>query len=400
MRRRRFFTIFVPLAVCALLIALLRLMGTYDQPTWSEIAVQGCSDKSFALPDSVLPTELAALLGKDAARRNEELRNSLLVSFHELGAHAFPGARINVNCELAAYDPSMVNIYVVASDPRNHFSWANGLVLTRSDAGRVLVLGPHFWDFFHEAWKPVLVWPQETPSPDFASAAGEFYVPVYEIYLQWSIAHELSHMKLGHSPLGYWWDRSQQRQQEIAADVEAARMLRSDYYQITPHLLGLIQETMKSQFEVTYHHPWAKRDGEPFEYSWFRPEQGFRTSEWHIRVEVCDPTHPPFLLRSLSMLQAASAVAIEQRKQIEIEEKQHTEELLRQEGSLESELALEQMEQGSATPESKRSDRWAEAVNGLAIKLRSRVDVMEPFLGVCIRNDTSTPKTPTSGHSL
>ena len=384
MSRRRLLAISLPVVFCVLLLSLLHFVRDYDQPTWTEMAAQGCSDKTFALPASILPPELVALLGTDATSRNEQLRNSLLVSFNELGAHAFPGARVNVNCEFAAYDPNMVNIYVVASDPDNRFAWASGLVLTRSDAGRVLVLGPHFWDFFREAWRPVLIWPSETTSPAFASAAGEFYIPVYEIYLQWAVAHELGHMKLGHSPLRYWWDRSQQRQQETAADVEAARMLRSDYYQITPHLLGLVQETMKSQFESTYHRPWSKTDGEPFEYSWFQPDKGFRISDWHVRVKDCDPTHPPFLLRSLSMLEAASAVALEQRKQIESEEKQQKKEILREEGSIESELALEQLEQGSSPPEFRRSDHWAAGVNKLARQLKARIDVVEPFLGVCI----------------
>ena len=393
MRSQRLLVIFFPIAFCVLLLLLLHFVQDYDQPTWSQIATQGCSEKSFDLPASVLPPELTTLLGTNAKSRNEELRNSLLVAFHELGRHAFPGVPVNVNCELAAYDPNMLNIYIVASDQYNRFAWANGLILTRSDASRVLVLGPHFWDFFHEAWRPILIWPKETHSAEFASAAGEFYVPVYEIYLQWAVAHELGHMKLGHSPPRYWWDRSRQQQQETAADVEAARMLRSNYYQITPHLLGLVQETMKFQFEGTYHRSWTKADGEPFTYSWFQPDNGFQESAWHIRVDDCDPTHPPFLVRSLSMLEAASAVALEQREEIDSTEKQQMKDALRQEGSIESELALEQLNEGSNAPESRRSGRWPASVNQLANRLRARIDVQKPFLGVCLGKNQGPEKS-------
>lgn len=393
MRTRHLLTILLPIAFSVLLLLLLHFVQDYDQSTWSQLAIQGCSEKSFALPTSVLPPELTTLLGSDAMSRNEQLRNSLSVTFSELGAHAFPGVPINVNCEFAAYDPNMINIYVVASDQHNRFAWADGLVLTRSDAGRVLVLGPHFWDFFHEAWRPILIWPRETHSPEFASAAGEFYVPVYEIYLQWAVAHELGHMKLGHSSLRYWRDRARQQQQETAADVEAAKMLRTDYYQITPHLLGLAQETMKFQFENTYHRSWTKADGEPFVYSWFQPEKGFQISDWHVRIRDCDPTHPPFLLRSLSMLEAASAVAIEQRKAIESTEKQRAKDVLRQERSIESELALEQLSEDSSASEFRRSDRWAASVNQLARQLRAHVDVEEPLLGFCFGKDEAQRKS-------
>jgi hypothetical protein len=384
MTPRRLLTGILPLAFMALLALLLHFFQDYEQPTWPQVAMQGCAEKNFSIPSTLLPPELVTLLGNNAAIREQELRSSLLTSIDELAAQAFPGVPINVNCERAPYEPNMVNVYMVANDPHNRFLWADGLILTRSDAGNVLVLGPRFWTFFREAWRPVLSWPKEVSSPEFASAAAEYYVPLYELYLQWAIAHELAHIKLGHKPQEFWWERSKQQRLEIAADVEAARMLRTDYYQVTPTLLGLVKETMKFEFATTYGHPWTAADGEPFTYNWLSPESGFASSSWHLKIRACDLTHPPFLLRSVSMLEAASTVALEQSERIRLEENRRKKEILQQEQSVESELALEQLEQKTAAREPSRFDQWPTAVNQLARQLNARIEVSRPFLGICL----------------
>jgi hypothetical protein len=307
-----------------------------------------------------------------------------MTSLNELAAQAFPEVPVNINCERSPYDPNMVNVYIVASDPDNQFQWADGLILTRSDASRVLILGPHFWSFFADAWRPILKWPNEVASPEFAQAAAEYYVPLYELYLQWAVAHEMGHIKLGHKPQEHWWDRPKQQQLEIAADFEAASMLRLNYYQITPTLLGLVKETMKSEFATTYGRPWTEADGEPFAYSWLNPESGFTSSTWELRIRACDSTHPPFLLRSVSMLDAASTVALEQTGNIRIEQEERTKDILRKEHSVESEIALAQMEHDDAAPELSRSDLWPIAVNQLARQLSTRIVVTRPFLGICL----------------
>ena len=51
---------------------------------------------------------------------------------------------------------------------------------------------------------------------------------------------------------------------------------------------------------------------------------------------------------------------------------------------VESELALEQLEQGTAARELSRSDQWPTAVNQLARQLNARIEVSRPFLRICL----------------
>ncbi len=316
------------------------VVGTREEgtTTWAQDALDGCHAGLFAVPRNPLPPTLRRLLGAGAAQRGVQTRDGLVVSLNELPGEFFPSTRVNINCEHAPYDPTAVNIYVISRDPEDRFSWARSTILTRPDAGRVLILGEGFWAFFDEAWQPILAWRKEVTNESFLKAIGDYAAELYDFYLEWSIAHELAHMKLGHKPHSGWWQNSDQQAMETAADTEAARMMRTNYRQITPQLLGLINETMKVEFPRTYGRPWRPTDGPAFEYDWAHPEMGFANSRWAIKLRSTSTTHPPFLIRSIAMLEAASGVALEQ-------------------------------EPDSA---------WSAAVNKLARRLKQRVTVVSP----------------------
>src|SRR6267378_3488194 len=204
---RRLLAALILVTFCTLLLGLDYFVAD-DSPTWTQVADQGCRSNAFALPSSILPPELAVLLGNTAPLRDKELRSELLTSIDEFAAEAFPEVPVNINCERASYDPSALNVYFVAHDPDQQFLWAKGLILTRSDANRVIVLGPQFWDFFAQAWGPIWEWKNETSDADFLSALGSYYLDAYGFYLEWAVAHEMGHIRLGHHPTTGFWHTS------------------------------------------------------------------------------------------------------------------------------------------------------------------------------------------------
>jgi hypothetical protein len=113
---------------------------------------------------------------------------------------------------------------------------------------------------------------------------------------------------------------------------------------------------MKYEFAKTYGRPWAATDGEPF--TGLGP--GFIVSSWPIELNYCDSTHPPFLLRSLSMIEAAAQVANEQAQAMADDSRRQKEEILKQEGSVESQIALEQLREDHAGQPAAGS-QWSEA---------------------------------------
>jgi hypothetical protein len=280
--------------------------------SWVREADGGCRAGLFAIPNNPLPPTLRHILGERAAERGAQTRANLAVSLNELPAEFFPATNVNVNCEHGSYDSTAVNVYVVSRDPESHFSWAKGTILTRPDAHHVLVLGEGFWSFFDQAWQPILAWREGVSDEAFLQAFGDYAAELYDFYLEWSIAHELAHMKLGHVAHSGWWQNTDQQAMETAADIEAARTMRGNYRQITPQLLGLVNETMKLEFARTYGRAWKPTDGPGFEYDWANPERGFANSRWKLTILSTSKTHPPFLLRSISMLEASSTVALEQ----------------------------------------------------------------------------------------
>jgi hypothetical protein len=312
MKRRRLLAAAVVLASAAALALIAAVTGRTHQSTWPEQAKLGCSEGSFGLPDSLLPPELTSLLGDRSAQKAAEVRAEVSTTLDDLIVNSFPDTPLNLNCERGAYDPNAINVYVIARDHNERFKWAEKRIVTLSDTPHVLILGQEFWNFFNDAWQPILRWRGEVSDKDWLAAFGEFTTELYQFYLQWAIAHELGHMKLGHYEHRAWWPNSEQPGIELAADIEAARSLRRIYSQITPQLLALINETMKYHFRDTYQRDWTSADGEAFKLAL---RNGLVESDWNIRIEDCSATHPPFLIRSISMLEAASSVALEDNPQ-------------------------------------------------------------------------------------
>jgi hypothetical protein len=341
-----------------------------ERPTaWAQLAEEGCRARRFAWPSSILPPELAQLLGNAAPQREQELRNEFATSIHEFAGEAFPGVPVNINCEGSPYDPGSLNIYFVADDPDQQFSWSKGLILTRSDASRVIVFGPEFWDFFAQAWKPIWEWRNSTSNHDFLSSLGEYDVNLYQFYLEWAVAHEMGHIRLGHHSSKGFWLTQEDQSLELAADMEAARIMRRQYHSISGYLLGLVNETMKAGFYETYHREWQQSDGDPLR------------SDWKLRALQCDRSHPPFVIRSLSMLEAASRVSQEQREEIEKQEKEGIKKALNESNDIESQIQLEQM-LGADKPAPRPSPEYASEIE-LSQRIRSRIVTQHPVFGLC-----------------
>jgi hypothetical protein len=369
MSRRRLLAALILMAFCALLLGL-NTLEVEDPSGWAETAAQGCRSHIFELPPSLLPPELAVLLCDTASQRDKELRSELLTSIHEFAGEALPKVPVNINCEQGSYDPSALNVYFVARDPEEQFGWAKGLILTRSDASRVIVLGPQFWSFFAQAWAPIWNWQNEASDPDFRSALGTYYLDIYDFYLKWAVTHEMGHIRLGHhAQRGLWLSHNEQGN-ELAADIEAARIMQRQYHLISGYLLGLVNETMKAGFYQTYHRKWQVADGDPLE------------SEWKLRAVQCDRAHPPFVVRSLSMLEAASEVQEEQAREIQRQEEDGIKEALRQSNDIESQLALEELGEKRSSSPSRAPDSLLPRVQ-IVSKVRGRIIIEHPVFGIC-----------------
>jgi hypothetical protein len=365
-----------PTLTFLLVASLIIFLRDFDQRKWPEIAADGCQAGAFTIPQSLIPPELRDLLGDEAPAKEAELRDLLLVTINELAARELPNASVNFNCKIASYDSTALNVYLVGNDPQNRFRWAKGTILTRSDAHQVLVLGNEFWNFFGKAWEPILNWRKEVSNRELLKAFGDYYFELYELYLEWAIAHELGHMHLGHHPQWTWWGNQDQQRLELEADIEAAKTIRRNYMQITPQLLGLVNETMKYEFQETYDRPWSISDGEPFR----SVGDGFISSSWRIQLNFCNSTHPPFLLRSLSMIEASAEVGIEQVKQISDQQRNSDKAALMQEGSVESQLALEEMQ--TETLHDRYASRWSTALLELVRQLRGRIILHHEFFNL------------------
>jgi len=366
---RRTLAAIVLLISCAALMAINQLVG--DEPSsWAQVAEQGCSSKAFDLPTSVLPPELAGLLGNTASQRDKELRSEFLASIDEFAGQAFPGVPVNINCERASYDPAALNIYFVARDPDQQFVWAKGLILNRSDASRVIIFGQEFWEFFGEAWGPIWGWRHETSDPGYLSALADYTLDEYLFYLEWAVAHEMGHIRLGHHAAAEHWHTAAEQQREVAADMEAARILRRQYHLVSGYLLGLVKETLKSGYYETYHRRWQREDGDPLD------------AEWTIEVKQCDTAHPPFIVRSLSMLEAAAKVEEEQAKEIQRQEEEGIQQALSEGNDLESQIALKQQKENQNSTTEPGKDSPASVIP-IARRLRGRILIKRPVAGIC-----------------
>jgi hypothetical protein len=371
-----------PLGAVGVILLLIWLTRDHEEQDWSAMARVGCQTGAFGRPSDLLPPELRQLRGPLAAADNARLWNSVQVSLNEFARAAFREAKVNLNCSAGSYDGNDLNVYFVTDDRDGSFEFANGMIITRTDAKRVIVFGQRFWDFFSKGWRPVLEWKMETTDPRFLSALGDLYIEAYEFYLEWAIAHELGHIRLNHHAASSWFTSHDQQDVELDADIEAARTLRSEYLQATPHLLGLVKETMKYYFAQTYRRPWTANDGEAFESNGIA---SFRETTWSIKLPTClHPTHPPFLLRSLAMLDAASVVAREQAAQINEQARKNEAQALSEENSVESELALEQLKEAQDRPSGDATQSlWPEAVADLVKQLRRRIQLVRSWHTSC-----------------
>jgi hypothetical protein len=293
----------------AVLIGVL-LLVLREPASWAHTANGACEAGVFEMPSNPLPPQLRQLLGQRASQQGAETLSTLRVHLNELPREFFGDIPVNLNCKPTSYDSAAVNIYFVARDPQGVFTWSRRRITTVANAQRVLVFGESFWAFFDDAWRPILAWRGEVDDPSFLEAFGDYVAELYDFYLEWSIAHELAHVKLGHRTHELPWHTAESRAIESAADIEAARMMRANFRQITPQLLGLIKETMKFEFSRTYGREWRPTDGPAFEYMW--SEERFANSRWHITLPASNSTHPPFLIRSIAMLEATSRVAMDQ----------------------------------------------------------------------------------------
>lgn len=375
---RRLLATLILLAVCGFLLALNRFNAD-DSPGWAEMATQGCRSHLFELTPSLLPPQLAGLLGDAASQRDKELRSEFLASIHEFAGEAFRNVPVNINCELGAYNSSAVNIYFVARDPEQQFVWAKGLILTRSDASRVIVFGPQFWDFFAQAWAPIWNWQNEVPRQDFRSALASYYPDIYLFYLEWAVAHEMGHIRLGHHAQNGLWISRDEQDIELAADIEAARIMRTQYHPISGYLLGLVEETMKAGFYQTYHREWTPSDGDPLE------------ADWKLKAVQCDRAHPTFVARALSMLEAAVKVQEEQAREIQKQEEEGIKKALRQDNDMESQIQMEELEKnkGHAPPLN-----FSFLTIQMISKLRARIIIDRPVFGICFDGWPSFLRSP------
>jgi hypothetical protein len=318
----------------------------------------------------MMPPEVVTLLGNSAPQRDAQLRSELLAAINEFAGEAFPGIPININCEQGPYDPAAINIYFVARDRDQQYVWAKGIILNRSDAGRVIVFGQDFWDFFGQAWGPIWQWKNEVSNRDYLSALGSYYFDCYEFYLEWAVAHEMAHIRLGHHAHVELWPVSREEPQEVAADIEAARIMRRQYHLLSGFLLGVVKETLKFGFSETYHRHWTREDGDPFE------------SSWRVEVVQCSETHPPFLVRSLAMLKAAARVEQGQAKEIQEHKEEGIKRALSENGDLESQIALEQLNEGKNLKPESTEDSSTSTIE-LVDHLRERIVIQHPIMGIC-----------------
>ena len=262
------------------------------------------------MPDAPLPEEISKYLGSRKKPAASEIRERLKVAIYELANATFPGKPVNLNCELAPYDEQAVNVYIVDQDPQEYFSWAWGNIRVHLDVPNVIIFGQHFEEFFRQAWRPILALADGATNPVFFEGWSEFSTEVYGFYLEYVFAHELGHLKLNHRSLELEKLSVEELQRvELDADIHAAKLLRNSFFQVTPQFLGLLVEWMKFQFQSTYGREWTQADGQPFEY---QGRAGFSTSSWHVDVEDPGTTHPPFILRDLSMIEALALVKLEE----------------------------------------------------------------------------------------
>ena len=198
---RKVLAVALPLAFVVGLAA--PLFFVREESSWQATAAQACGASLFEFPQDPLPPQLRDLLGPRAQQRSEETVETLRVALNELPGEFLADVNVSLNCVPSSYDASGVNVYFVARDPQQKFSQAKGRITTWTDANHVLVFGQDFWLFFEEAWRPILAWRGEVNDADFLEAFGDYVAELYQFYLEWSIAHELGHMKLGHRFTGH-----------------------------------------------------------------------------------------------------------------------------------------------------------------------------------------------------
>jgi len=235
--------------------------------------------------------------------------SELRIAFTEIGGGFFPGREVNVNCESQAYCPECLNIYVVRHDPKGLFADLASNTQALAAPPRTIILGQAFWAAFDEAWEPLLSWRDEVEDPAFRRAHAQLMTEHYGLFLQWLVAHEAAHLQLGHNTQ-LSASLATLRTQELAADLAAARLLKKNATQITPQLLGLSNEWMKRLFGENHGRPWRFSDGPAFQSAL---DGGFISTTWHVTIsDYSLRSHPPFVIRILSMLEAAATVAAEQ----------------------------------------------------------------------------------------
>jgi len=167
-----------------------------------------------------------------------------------------------------------------------------------------------------------------------------------------------------------FWPVSGIEPQEVAADIEAARIMRRQYHLLSGFLLGVVKETLKFGFSETYHRHWTQDDGDPFE------------SSWRVEVIQCSITHPPFLVRSLAMLKAAAIVEQEQAKEIQEQKEEGIKRALSENGDVESQIALEQLSEGKNPKPESTKDSSTSTIK-LADHLSQRIVIQHPIMGIC-----------------
>ena len=165
MRTRQVVGAVLPI-VGVLLIGVL-LVVFREPPKWADSANKACKAGVFAMPSNPLPPQLQQLLGARASQRGAETLSTLRVHLNELPREFFGDVNVNLNCMPTSYDPTAMNIYFVARDPEQAFTWSKGRITTVADARRVLVFGESFWAFFDDAWQPILAWRGEVDDSAF-----------------------------------------------------------------------------------------------------------------------------------------------------------------------------------------------------------------------------------------
>lgn len=316
---RRHLAVLLPLAAMAALWGLSLLREEQSRTPWDQLAVIGCSQGAFGIPVRPLPRKVAEALGEDVHHQIATMRNAFVVALNEIPPMFFPDTQINLNCDKDAYLPSGVNIYVVNDDRMRVFDEARGRILVYPGPGNIVIFGDEFWWFFLEAWEPIIGWSKEVEGGGeeaklFIEAHAEYLLEPYGLFLEWALAHELAHLKLGHVPAAMGADFAQLQRMELEADIEAMRTLSENYHPSSGHLLGLLAELMKQEFGKARGRAWETSDGKPFDVSWAPGgTKGVTVSPWRIPVLVSDAGHPPVILRTLSMLEASATVALERK---------------------------------------------------------------------------------------